>query len=56
MSADAYAGFLKLWLTPSSKLPRMSHDVEAYLRYANKHEPLSEAARDAAGLTTRRAA
>jgi hypothetical protein len=42
MSADAYAGFLKLWLNPSSRLPRPSADVDAYIRYVNGREPLPE--------------
>ena len=40
MSADAYAGFLKLWLTPSTREPRPSAEVDAYLRYANERSPL----------------
>ena len=40
MSADAYAGFLKLWLTPASRAPRQSRDLDAYLSYANEREPL----------------
>jgi hypothetical protein len=47
MSAEAYAGFLKLWLTPVSDLPPASPDVDAYLRHANAREPLSEATRHA---------
>jgi hypothetical protein len=56
MSPDAYAGFLKLWLTPSSKAPRQSAEVDAYLRYANKREPLSDATRRAIGQPTEQAA
>jgi hypothetical protein len=52
MSADAYAGFLKLWLTPPSKLPAISSDVEAYLRHASEREPLSPTAQRAMGLAT----
>jgi hypothetical protein len=40
MNADAYAGFLKLLLTPSSRVPSMTPDIEAYLRYANQRDPL----------------
>ena len=52
MSADAYAGFLKLWLTPASELPAISSDVEAYLRHASEREPLSPTAQRAMGLAT----
>ena len=41
MSADAYAGFLKLLLTPASKVPPLSPDVIAYLDYVNEQEPFS---------------
>lgn len=40
MSPDAYAGFLKLWLTPTSKIPSSSLEIEAYLSYANEREPV----------------
>ena len=40
MNADAYAGFLKLLLTPTSKEFEVTADVAAYLRYANTREPL----------------
>ena len=56
MSADAYAGFLKLWLTPASKLPTASAEVDAYLRHANKREPLSTTSRRALGQPTEQAA
>ena len=56
MSADAYAGFLKLWLTPAHRLPEITPDVEAYLRYVGEREPLSDATREALGQPTRRAA
>jgi hypothetical protein len=56
MSADAYAGFLKLWITPRNVVPRMSPEVDAYLRYATQREPLSSTARRALGLPTRTAA
>ena len=54
MGADAYAGFLKLWLTPTHRLPEMTPEVEAYLRHANEREPVSCAA--ALRRPTRRAA
>jgi hypothetical protein len=56
MSADAYAGFLKLLLTPASKPVTLSPDVEAYLAYSSAREPLSPAARRALGQPTNRAA
>lgn len=39
MSPDAYAGFLKLLLTPTSREPSLSAEVQAYLEYANEQEP-----------------
>jgi hypothetical protein len=56
MSADAYAGFLKLWLTPASKLPRLDDEIRAYLRHVSNREPLSGDARQALGQPTRKAA
>ena len=56
MSADAYAGFLKLLLTPASKPVVLSPDVEAYLAYASAREPLTSAARRALGQPAHRAA
>ncbi|MBW3628599.1 MAG: hypothetical protein KY464_04800 [Gemmatimonadetes bacterium] len=56
MSADAYAGFLKLWLTPASKTPALRDEVEAYIRYASEREPLSDTARRAIRQPTDRAA
>ncbi len=56
MSADAYAGFLKLWLKPQSRGTNPSSDVDAYLRYANEREPLSEASLRLLGGRTDRAA
>ena len=56
MSADEYAGFLKLWLTPASRLSPLSEEVQAYLAYVARREPLSDAARRAAGLPTGQAA
>ena len=56
MSADAYAGFLKLLLTPVSKPVVLSADIEAYLSYASAREPLSAASRRALGQPADRAA
>lgn len=56
MSADAYAGFLKLWLTPAHKEPKMTPEVEAYLRHASRREPLSEDVRTVLAQPTRKAA
>jgi hypothetical protein len=56
MSADAYAGFLKLWLTPAHKLPRLDDEIRAYLRHVSDREPLGEDSRRAMGQPTRRAA
>jgi hypothetical protein len=56
MSADAYAGFLKLWLTPAHQEPKMTPEVEAYLRESSRREPLSENVREALGQPARRAA
>jgi hypothetical protein len=41
MDPEAYAGFLRLLLTPTSRVPSMTPDVEAYLRYANRREPVN---------------
>lgn len=56
MSPDAYAGFLRLWLTPSGRLPRLSSEIDAYLRHANRCEPLPAVVRRAIGHPTHRAA
>ena len=56
MSADAYAGFLKLLLTPVSKPVSLSPDIEAYLAYTSGREPLSGVARRALGQPADRAA
>jgi hypothetical protein len=42
MNADAYAGFLKLWLTPANRTAAPSPEVDAYLEYANERDPLPE--------------
>lgn len=56
MDSDAYAGFLKLLLTPLSRVPSMSADIEAYLRYSNRREPCTDCLSDAEGLRPRAAA
>lgn len=56
MSADAYAGFLKLWLTPAHQEPKMTPEVEAYLRHASRREPLSEDVRTVLAQPARKAA
>jgi hypothetical protein len=56
MSPDAFAGFLKLWLTPAGHLPKPSAEVDAYLRHAERIDPLPEAARRAIGRPVRKAA
>lgn len=56
MSNDAYAGFLRLLLTPADRLPKPSQEVDAYLRHANQREPLSAATRRMLGHPTDRAA
>ena len=56
MSADAYAGFLKLLLTPASKVPTITPDIAAYLRYVGETEPLSDESRRALGQQTVQAA
>ena len=56
MSADAYAGFLKLWLTPAREVPAITPEVEAYLRHANQQAPLNDESRAVLEQTTRKAA
>lgn len=56
MSADAYAGFLKLWLTPANCAPKHSAEVDAYLRHVSEREPLSAECRRALGQPTEQAA
>ena len=56
MSADAYAGFLKLWLTPPSRMPKPSAEIDAYLEHVNARDPLSDTVRRAIGQPTERAA
>lgn len=38
MSADAYAGFLRLLLTPASREPRPSRELTAYLHHLEQAE------------------
>ncbi len=40
MSGDAFAGFLKLWLTPGDRTPKLTPEVVAYLRHSNEREPV----------------
>lgn len=56
MSDDAFAGFLKLWLTPTDKLTSINAEVDAYLRHVSDREPLSAATRRTLGQPTRKAA
>jgi hypothetical protein len=56
MNADAYAGFLKLLITPPSKLPRPSREIDAYVQHLNEHDPLSEITLRELGLHSDRAA
>ena len=39
-SDDAYAGFLKLLITPAGTLPERSPEIDAYLRHVSEHAPL----------------
>lgn len=56
MSSEAYAGFLKLLLTPVSRVPLPSPELDAYLQYLAGVEPLSETARMVIGQPTVEAA
>jgi hypothetical protein len=56
MNHDAYAGFLKLLLTPTSRLPEGDGDVEAYIRHSNRVDPLSPRTRRMIGQPADRAA
>ena len=38
MSADAYAGFLRLLLTPLTQVPRPSEELDAYLEFVAEVE------------------
>lgn len=56
MSADAFAGFLRLWLTPAGKAPRPSEEVDAYLAHVSERDPLPDSVRRILGRPTGRAA
>lgn len=56
MSPDAYAGFLKLLLSPTHRLPVDDQDVDAYIRHSNRVDPLSAATRRFIGQPADRAA
>lgn len=56
MSPDAYAGFLKLLLTPASVVPRPSADIDAYLAHLSTRDPLPESVRMILGQPTVEAA
>jgi hypothetical protein len=56
MTPDAYAGFIQLLLTPASRIPRESADLDAYLRHLSDAEPLSKASRMILGQPTVEAA
>lgn len=56
MRADAYAGFLKLWLAPASQMLNRPAEVDAYLLHVSAREPLSDTVRRAIGQPTERAA
>jgi hypothetical protein len=56
MSPDAFAGFLKLWLTPGGRLPEPSPELAEYLRHANRREPLPAQVRSCLGQPADRAA
>jgi hypothetical protein len=40
MSNDEYAGFLRLMLTPLTQEPKPSPELDAYLAYLNREEPV----------------
>lgn len=56
MSNDAYAGFLRLLLTPAGKEPLGASDVDAYIEYLNAREPLSRETRRIIGRSNEQAA
>jgi hypothetical protein len=56
MDAEAFAGFLRLWITPPGRDVRPSPEVEAYLRYVAEHSPLTPAGLRTLGSHTDRAA
>jgi hypothetical protein len=45
MSNTAFAGFLKLLLTPLNQVPRPSVELEAYLEHLNRVQPRVPASR-----------
>lgn len=56
MSPDAYAGFLKLLLTPANRVPAASADIDAYLAHVADREPLPDSIRMLLGQPTVEAA
>jgi hypothetical protein len=56
MTPDAYAGFIQLLLTPATRVPRESTDLDAYLQHLSDVEPLSQASRMILGQPTVEAA
>jgi len=56
MNPDAYAGFLKLWLSPFSRIPKPSPEIDAYIQYVDEREPLPACMAEMGGLRTDRAA
>lgn len=56
MSPDAYAGFLKLLLTPMHREPRPSPELDAYLAHLSRHEPLPANVKQILGQPTVEAA
>lgn len=56
MDSEAYAGFLKLLLTPADQVPESTPEIRAYLRYLAECEPLSDESRRALGEPSERAA
>ena len=40
MDNEAYAGFLRLWLSAGTRIDNPTPDIEAYLRHVNEREPL----------------
>lgn len=56
MSPDAYAGFLKLLLTPASEVPAPSADIDAYLAHLADQDPLPDSIRMLLGQPTVEAA
>lgn len=56
MSADAFAGFLQLLLTPLDRGPRQTDDLDAYLEHLSATAPLSDTTRMILGQPTVEAA